>query len=56
MILSDLICVILAKLEAENNRNMYKKRPIDKIGRLFYMRDVCTIHLKKDGDENGGQN
>lgn len=24
MILSDLICVILAKLEAENNRNMYK--------------------------------
>ena len=24
MILSDLICAILAKLEAENNRNMYK--------------------------------
>ena len=32
------------------------RRPIDKIGRLFYMWHICRIPLKKDGDKYGGQN
>ena len=32
-----------------------KRRPIDKIGRLFYMWHICRIPLKKDGDKYGGQ-
>ena len=48
MILSDLICVILAKLEAENNRNMCKIATYRQ-NRSFVLYKGCLYNTFEEG-------
>lgn len=48
MILSDLICVILAKFEAENNGNMYKIATYRQ-NRSFVLYKGCLYNTFEEG-------